>query len=134
MAVNSVQLLGRLTADPEVKYHNDLPICTFTLAVNRVAKKAGAAQQADFIRVVFFGKAGEAIGNSVSKGDRLFVAGSIRTGSFTGKDGIKRYTTDIIGSNFDWIESKTKATTVPTGEPAEADFTSMGTVVPDVDF
>lgn len=133
MAVNSVQLLGRLTADPEVKYHNDLPICTFFLAINRVSNRnGGTTPQADFIRVVFFGKSAETIGNSVSKGDRLFVAGSIRTGKFVGKDGIKRYTTDVIGSNFEWIERKVKP--VSTGEPADADFASMGTVVPDVDF
>ena len=100
--MNQVTLLGRLTRDPEMKFAqgNGMAITRFSIAVNRKMKKG----EADFINCVAFGKTGEAIAQYVTKGNRLLVNGSIQTGSYENKEGIRVNTTDIIVNNFEFIE------------------------------
>lgn len=114
--MNQVQLFGRLTKDPELKYTpQGTAVIQFTLAVNRnysKEKRQQAEQQnqatADFIRCIAFGKTAEAIGQYVGKGDRLLIQGSIQTGSYE-KDGQRVYTTDIAVQRMELIERKDKA-------------------------
>lgn len=102
--MNKVVLLGRLTKDPDLRYAagNDMAICRFTLAVNRMKKDDGA----DFINCVAFKKTAETIANHLTKGRQIAVAGNIRTGSYDAQDGTKRYTTDIVVETFDFCDSK----------------------------
>ena len=99
--INKVVLLGRLTKDPELRYAagSGTAVCRFTLAVSRQFKK----DETDFINCIAFNKQGEAIAQYVTKGRQLAVTGSIRTGSYDGQDGIKRYTTDVIVESFEFI-------------------------------
>ena len=99
--INKVVLLGRLTKDPELRYAagSGTAVCRFTLAVARQFKK----DETDFINCIAFNKQGEAIAQYVTKGRQLAVTGSIRTGSYDGQDGIKRYTTDFIVESFEFI-------------------------------
>jgi single-strand DNA-binding protein len=99
--VNKVILIGRLTKDPELRYAagSGTAVCRFTLAVSRQFKK----DETDFINCIAFNKQGEAIAQYVTKGRQLAVTGSIRTGSYDGQDGIKRYTTDVIVESFEFI-------------------------------
>ena len=99
--MNKVVLIGRLTKDPELRYTpgNGVAVCRFTLAINRLFKK----DETDFINCIAFNKQGEAIAQYVTKGRQLAVIGNIRTGSYDGQDGIKRYTTDILVENFEFI-------------------------------
>lgn len=90
--MNQVCLIGRLTADPEGRRAKDMEVCNFTLAIDRPGKDAGA----DFIRCVAFGKTAEFCEDYFAKGVRAGVTGRIQTGSYEDKDGIVRYTTDII--------------------------------------
>ena len=90
--MNQVCLIGRLTADPEGRRAKDMEVCNFTLAIDRQSKDRGA----DFIRCVAFGKTAEFAEDYFSKGVRAGVTGRIQTGSYEDKDGIMRYTTDII--------------------------------------
>lgn len=101
--MNKVILIGRLTKDPELRYASGsgTAVCKFTLAVNRQFKK----DETDFINCIAFNKQGEAIAQYVAKGRQLAVTGSIRTGSYDGQDGVKRYTTDIIVESFEFIGS-----------------------------
>lgn len=104
--MNSVQLTGRLTRDPEVKYTGDgLSIARFTLAVNR-RFKSESGPDADFISCVAFGKTAEFIEKYFSKGRKMDLNGRIQTGSYTNKDGQKVYTTDIVVENVEFGESK----------------------------
>lgn len=93
--------IGRLTADPQLRFAagSGTAVCRFTLAVNRQFKK----DETDFINCIAFNKAGEAIAQYLTKGRQLAVIGNIRTGSYDGQDGIKRYTTDVLVESFEFI-------------------------------
>lgn len=103
--MNNIQLLGRLTADPNITYSNtaegQLAIARFRLAVNRVKK-----DEADFISCIAFGKRAEVIEKYVTKGNRLLVIGHIQTGSYQNKDGQTVYTTEVVADRLELIESK----------------------------
>lgn len=99
--MNKAILIGRLTKDPELRYAagSGTAVCRFTLAVSRQFKK----DETDFINCIAFNKPGEAIAQYVTKGRQLAVIGNIRTGSYDGQDGVKRYTTDILVESFEFI-------------------------------
>lgn len=101
--MNKVILIGRLTKDPELRYAagSGTAVCRFTLAVSRQFKK----DETDFINCIAFNKQGEAIAQYVTKGRQLAVIGNIRTGSYDGQDGIKRYTTDVVVESFEFISN-----------------------------
>lgn len=100
--------MGRLTRDVETRYtqgDNPLAVARYTLAVNRRFKRDGE-QEADFINCVAFGKAGEFAEKYFRKGLKVVISGRIQTGSYTNKDGIKVYTTDVVIEEQDFAESK----------------------------
>lgn len=106
--MNKVILMGRLCADPDVRYTTgDKPTCIarYRLAVNRMYNKDGE-QQADFISCVAFGKSGEFAEKYLHKGIKIIITGRIQTGSYTNKDGQKVYTTDVVVENHEFAESK----------------------------
>lgn len=108
--MNKVILMGRATADPEVRFvgaNSDLAVATITLAVDRRVKRDAANEQtADFIRCKAFGKNAEFFQNYVKKGTKLLISGRIQTGSYTNKDGQKVYTTDVVIDEQEFAESK----------------------------
>lgn len=104
--MNSVQLVGRFTKDPDVKYTNGgATIARFSVAVDRRFAKEGE-QTADFINVVAFGKTAEFIEKYFHKGNRIGIVGRIQTGSYKNKDGATVYTTDVVAENVEFVESK----------------------------
>ena len=106
--MNKVELIGRLTKDPEVRYSQaaePMAIARYTLAVDRRFKKDGEAT-ADFINCVAFGKLGEFAEKYLKKGTKIAVSGRIQTGSYTNKDGQKVYTTDVVVEEQEFCESK----------------------------
>ena len=97
--MNKVILMGRLTRDPEVRYsqgENAMAIARYTLAVDRRFNRNNDDQTADFIGCVAFGRAGEFAEKYLHKGTKVAVTGRIQTGSYTNKDGVKVYTTDVV--------------------------------------
>ena len=104
--MNSVQLIGRLARDPEVRYTDGgATIASFTLAVDRRIKQENG-ETADFISCKAFGKTAEFIEKYFGKGKKLALNGRIQTGSYTNKDGAKVYTTEVIVENVEFVESK----------------------------
>lgn len=104
--MNSVQLLGRLTRDPDVRYTDGgSTIARFSLAVDRRFKQEGG-ETADFINCIAFGKTAEFIEKYFAKGLKIALNGRIQTGSYTNKDGVKVYTTDVVVENVEFAESK----------------------------
>lgn len=109
--MNKAIIMGRLTRDPEVRWtqagssQEQMCIARYTLAVDRRQKDAGA----DFIPVVAFGKAGEFAEKYFKKGTKLVVTGRIQTGSYTNKDGMKVYTTEVVAEDQEFAESKAAA-------------------------
>lgn len=103
--MNSVSLMGRLTADPELKTtQNGISYCRFTVAVNRYSKDG--EDTADFISCVAWRSTAEFICNYFLKGNKIALIGSIQTGSYTDKDGRKVYTTDVNTDKVFFCESK----------------------------
>ena len=99
---------GRLTRDPEIRYsQGEKPCCfaKFSIAVNRRFKKENEPD-ADFINCTAFGKIAEVIEKYFTKGMKMEVVGEIRTGSYTNKDGVKVYTTEVAAEEVGFTESK----------------------------
>ena len=106
--MNKVILMGRLTRDPEVRYSQGatpLAIARYTLAVDRRFKRDGEAT-ADFIPCVAFGKQAEHAERYYRQGLRVTISGRIQTGSYTNKDGVKVYTTEVVVEEQEFAESK----------------------------
>lgn len=102
--MNKTLLMGRLTADPEIKKANDLTIARYTLAVDR--RRKDQEQTADFIRCVVFGKGAEFAEKYLQKGMRILLEGHIQTGSYKDKDGKTVYTTDVVVEAQEFCERK----------------------------
>lgn len=103
--MNNVNLLGRLTKDPEdytSSKKDAMSLCKFTIAINR------NAEQADFIRVTAFGKTAEVILDHVKKGQMVAISGHLATGSYE-KDGETVYTMDVVCDRFFFAEGKREA-------------------------
>lgn len=106
--MNKVILMGRLTRDPEVRYsqgENSMAIARYTLAVDRRFAKDGQ-QSADFISCVCFGKSAEFAEKWLVQGIKICITGRIQTGSYTNKDGVKVYTTEVVVEDQEFAESK----------------------------
>lgn len=107
--MNKVVLIGRLTADPELRYTtSDKAYTRFTIAVNRNFKNESGESDADFISVVAWDKRAEVICKYVKKGNRLGIVGRIQTGSYEKEDGSRGYLTDVIVSELEFLENKSK--------------------------
>ena len=110
--MNRVILMGRLTRDPEVRYsqgERSMAIARYTLAVDRRGRRSqdgDQGQTADFINIVAFDRAGEFAEKYFRQGMRVLVSGRIQTGSYTNRDGVKVYTTDVIVEDQEFAESK----------------------------
>ena len=108
--MNKAILCGRLTKDPDVRHSQGAEpqaIARYTLAVDRRGRGTKEGEQtADFISCVAFGKAGEFAEKYLKKGIKMIVTGRIQTGSYTNKEGVKVYTTDIVVEDQEFAESK----------------------------
>ncbi len=104
---NRVILVGRLTRDPELKYSTaQVPFVNFTIAVNRQPSRNQPEPEADFPRIVAFGKTAEFIANYLSKGRLILVEGRLQTQKYTAQDGTTRFTTDVIANSVQFMEAK----------------------------
>lgn len=101
--MNNVTLVGRMVRDSELRYAAGTgnAVCRFTMAVKRTFKP----DETDFIQCVAFGKTGEVIAENFPKGRMIAVVGSIRTSSYDGQDGKKKYSTDVAVTTFDFVDS-----------------------------
>ncbi|HHA6402407.1 TPA: single-stranded DNA-binding protein, partial [Staphylococcus aureus] len=104
--MNTVNLIGNLVADPELKGQNN-NVVNFAIAVQRLFKnKQTNEYETDFIRCVAFGKTAEIIANNFTKGNKIGITGSIQTGSYENNQGQKVFTTDIAVNNITFVERK----------------------------
>lgn len=99
--------MGRLTRNPEVRYGgaNNTAVARYTLAVDRRFKRENEPT-ADFINCLTFGKSAEFVEKYFRQGMRITVCGRIQTGSYTNKDGVKVYTTEVVVEEQEFAESK----------------------------
>ena len=103
--MNRVDLIGRLTRDPEVRYTSgtNTAVASFTLAIDRPPRKDGE-KEADFPRVVVFGTQAENCEKYLKKGRLVAVQGRLQTGSYENKNGETVYTTDVVASRVEFLE------------------------------
>ncbi|NLM36414.1 MAG: single-stranded DNA-binding protein [Clostridiales bacterium] len=104
--MNKVVLIGRLTKDPELRFAPGTgnAVATVTLAVDRRLPNKDGQREADFIPVVIWGKQAEATANYMSKGRLMGVSGRIQTRSYEAKDGTRRYVTEVIAEEVQFLE------------------------------
>ena len=102
--MNSVQLIGRLTRDPEVRYTQDqMAIATFSIAIDRPPRRDGT-RETDFPRITVFGRQAENCEKHLVKGRLVGIEGRIQTGSYTNRNGDKVYTTDVVANRVEFLE------------------------------
>ena len=109
--MNKVVLVGRLTRDPEVRYSQGdsaTAVARYTLAVARKFKRDNEPT-ADFIPCVVFGRSGEFAEKYFRQGMRVSISGRIQTGSYTNKEGVKVYTTEVIVEDQEFAESRAES-------------------------
>ena len=109
--MNKAILVGRLTRDLEVRYSqgdNATAVARYTLAVDRRFKRDGEPT-ADFIPCVVFGRSAEFAEKYFRQGMRVSISGRIQTGSYTNKDGVKVYTTEVIVEEQEFAESRAES-------------------------
>lgn len=105
--MNRLVLVGRLTKDPELKYtQSNKAVATFTVAVNRQFKNANGETEADFINCVIWGKPAENLSRYMKKGGQVGVDGRIQTRNYQAEDGSRKYVTEVIAENVQFLESK----------------------------
>lgn len=105
--MNRVNLVGRLTAKPELRYTgSNLPYARFSIAVNRTFRNAQGQTEADFINIIVWRKQAENVCNFLDKGSLVSIDGRLQTGSYNDKDGNRRYTTDVVADSVQFLESR----------------------------
>ena len=102
---NLVVIAGRLTKEPELKQtQSGMPICSFTVAINRKAKRGEQDRQTDFISCKAFEKQAEFLTRYFHKGSSISVTGRISSGAFTDQEGNKKYVTEVIANEILFVD------------------------------
>lgn len=105
--MNKVLLIGRLTRDPELRYTGtNLPVASFTVAVNRNFTGANGEREADFIPVIVWRKQAENVKNYISQGSQVAVEGRLQVRSYDDANGQKRYITEVVADNVQFLDTK----------------------------
>lgn len=109
MIMNKVQLIGRITKDPEIKLtSNQTQFCSFTVAVDRRFKDANGQRQADFISCLAWKQNAVFIQKYFKKGSRIGLVGNIQTRSYDDNNGQKRFITEVIVDEAEFVENNNK--------------------------
>ena len=125
--MNSVQIAGRITRDPELKYtQGGMAVANFTVAVSRYKK--GGEESTDFINCVAFSRVAELLAEKTVKGGRVLVEGSIKTGKYEHKDSHTVYTTDVNAykvSIIDWANDNQRGSSAGDSDDMSPNFDDM---------
>lgn len=105
--MNITALVGRCTADPELKQTpNGVSVCQFSIAVDRAFKGKDGEKQADFINIVCWRGTAEFVSKYFKKGNKIGITGSIQTRQYTDKEGNKRTVFEVVADSVEFVESK----------------------------
>lgn len=108
-SLNKVMLIGHLAADPELRQtKNEHPVATFSLATNRdwITGSGEAKKATDFHRIVVWGKPAEIVSKYFKKGMGVYVEGRLTNRSYEGKDGQKKFMTEVVCNEFNMLSYK----------------------------
>lgn len=129
--LNTAILMGRITTDPKLQYtKSDIPVTSFTLAVDR-AYKSGEERQTDFINIVAWRQRAEFVSKWFKKGQLVAIDGSIQTRKYTDKDGNNRTAFEVVANNVHFAEGKRET---PNAETTNEDFADVDTGDDDLPF
>ena len=129
--LNCVTLMGRLTADPEVRTTTTgKSVCTFSIAVDRSFAKAGEQRQADFINIVTWENTANFVSRYFAKGSMIAVQGSIQTRPYEDKNGNKRTAFEVVAREVSFCGSKAETGTSAPAVTAAAPAPAYQTAVP----
>lgn len=119
--MNKVFLMGRLTRDPELRYHSgaegDLAIARFSLAVDRKGRKKDGSSDADFFNCTAFGHKAEFVNRYLIKGTKILLTGRVQNETYTNRDGQKVYSVQVIAEEIEFAESKAAGGNAAGGQP-----------------
>jgi len=133
--MNRTELIGNLGADPElIQTPSGTAVCNLRVATNEsYTDKAGQkVEKVEWHRIVCFGKLGENCHKYLAKGRQVFVAGKLQTRSWEDKDGVKRFTTEIVAREVEFLGGGRKSDT--SDEPKTETQDKQGTLSDDVPF
>lgn len=129
--MNKIFLIGNLTRDPELRStQSGIPVCTFTVAVNRRKQGAEAGQQeADFFQVTTWRQLAENCNRYLAKGRKVGVVGNLTLESYTGNDGMQRYNLEVMADEVEFLTPRSEQGVAPTAygqtqpaiQPTQAD-------------
>ncbi|MBR2348998.1 MAG: single-stranded DNA-binding protein [Clostridia bacterium] len=109
--MNKVILIGNLTKDPEQQYTpSNICVCRFTVAVNRSYSSASGDKQTDFLPVVCWRSQAENCARHLKKGSKVGVSGSIQTRTYDDRDGVRRYVTEIVADEVQFLSTRNDGT------------------------
>lgn len=116
--LNTIALMGRLTADPELRYTtSNIPVTSFSIAVDR-AYKTGEERQTDFINIVAWRQRAEFAAKWFKKGQLIAVDGSLQSRRYTDKDGNSRTAYEVVANNLHFAERRDASQAPQTEAPA----------------
>ena len=127
--MNKVVLVGRLTRDPEVRSTSSgSNTARFTVAVNRNFKNKDGQYDADFVSCVAFRNTAVFVSRFFKKGSMIGLEGRIQTGSYDAHDGSKRYTTDVVVDNVEFVGGRNESSAAPTNNSSYVDMPANDTI------
>ena len=116
--MNKVILIGNLTKDPELATTNSgVAVCRFSIAVQRRFQNADGEREADFFNIVVWRAAGENCAKFLKKGSKCAVVGRLQNSSYEAQDGSKRYTTEVVADEVEFLSSKSSENSGDTSAP-----------------
>jgi single-strand DNA-binding protein len=136
MSVNKVILIGRLGADPEVRYTGGgTAVTNFRMATSRTYnnKQGERVDETEWHRCVAFGRTAEVCGEYLHKGSQIYLEGRLRTRDWEDKDGNKRYTTEILIDRMQMLGSRGEREQAAAAPGGEDPFNKLPDDVPDDD-
>ena len=113
MGVNSINIIGHLGQDPELKEVNGMSICTFSVAVSDKVKDK---ETTEWFRVTAFGNQAKSCHQYLAKGRQVYVQGKVKINRYTGKDGVERAGLEITASNVSFLGGGQEKSNVPAKE------------------
>ena len=125
--MNKVILVGNLTRDPElITTSNGVSLCRFSLAVQRRFAGSDGEREADFVNIVVWRAQADNCYKYLKKGSKCGVVGSLQTRSYDAQDGTKRYSTDVVAEEVEFLSTKGSSNAEEISEPAETGSKSSG--------
>jgi len=119
--MNKVILIGRLTADPNLRYtQNETPVTTFTLAVDRPFTNQGGEKETDFIDIVTWRKLAEIVANNLEKGRLVAVEGRLQIRSYDDQNGVRRKAAEVVADQVKFLDYRRQDKSQ--SEPTEPEF------------